>query len=94
MQPPTTYVTHQQPPPTAPAIQQLQPQTSQPQAASAIAASEIGNQVALGPTRRPHPVRSAAASLETTYLSMVVVMNSFRRIQIEAVDAVSHVLEE
>ena len=64
-QPPATYVTQQQPPAPAPAIQQLQPQTSQqPQAASANPAPETGgNQTA--PTRRPNPVHSAAASLET-----------------------------
>ena len=96
-QPPTTYVTHQQPAPPAPAIQQLQPQTSQPQAASATA-PETGNQVA--PTRRPNPVHSAAASLETVER----VLGDLRVnggsgpistcIQIEAVDAVNHVLEE
>ena len=62
-QPPTTYVTQQQTPAPAPAIQQLQPQTSQPQAVSATPTPETGNQTA--PTRRPNPVHSAAASLET-----------------------------
>ena len=65
-QPPTTYVAQQQQTPApAPAIQQLQPQTSQqPQAASATPAPETGNQIAPNP-RRPNPVHSAAASLET-----------------------------
>ena len=65
-QPPSTYATQQQQTPTpttAPAIQQLQPQTSQPQTASATPAPQSGNQVA--PTRRTNPVHSAAASLET-----------------------------
>lgn len=62
-QPPSSYVTQQQNPATAPAIQQLQPQTSQPHAASAAPAPETGNQNA--PTRRSNPVHSAAASLET-----------------------------